>query len=79
MAFLAVPATTDCATPPDAGKTTSARDDQRSAGSGAHGYFDTTTRIGFRPTGTVAMTRLVPVSMTRRSFEPSCTTNSRVP
>src|SRR5215510_3741096 len=42
-------------------------------------HFDTTTRIGLRPTGTVAMTRLVPVSITRRSFERSCTTNIRVP
>src|SRR4029077_591808 len=38
-----------------------------------------TTRIGLRPTGTVASTVLLPVSMTLRSFEISCTTKSRVP
>src|SRR5215510_5012289 len=52
--------------------------DQRDAARRAR-HFDTTTRIGFRPTGTVAMTWLVPVSITCRSFERSCTTNSRVP
>ena len=35
--------------------------------------------MGLRPTGTVASTELLPVSITFRSFETSWTTKTRVP
>src|SRR5437867_3722746 len=43
-------------------------------GNGTSGYREATTRMGFLPTSTFAMTLLVPESITCKSFEPVCPT-----